>query len=92
MIKDQNAVVLQHGVVLSQRLAPVTLLEQMGEGITKADHRIELSMDIAVEKAPIRLGRAQELIAITGIPEGPGKHVGAAIGTDNIKSFFQQTD
>ena len=49
-------------------------------------------MNVTVEKTPIRLRCPQQLITVTSIAKRPGQHVGAAIRTDHIKSFLQQSD
>ena len=55
LVEDQHAVVFQHGVEFGQCLASILLIEHMSERISQTDNRVEFSMHVAIEKAPVGL-------------------------------------
>ena len=64
----------------------------MGERVTQANHRIEGPVNITVQKAPIGLGRPQQLVAVTGIAKGARQHVWTAVGADHIEPLLEESN
>ena len=90
LVEDQEAVVIENGVKLSQGLAPILFLEQVGEGVAETDDGIEGLVDIAVEETPVRLHRAQEVSSVTGVVESLAQHHCVAVGTDDVEASLEQ--
>ena len=53
LVEDQDAVMLECGVELGQRAAPIVLVEQMGKAVAEANNGVELAVDPSIEPPPI---------------------------------------
>ena len=85
---------LEHRVELGERLAAVTLGEQVRERVAEADDRVVLAVHVAVEPAPVGLDHTQDVAAeLHAVVEGLGQHLGAAVGGDDgVEAFLEQAD
>jgi hypothetical protein len=92
LVDDQDAVVLERGVELGQRAAPVGLVVQMGEGIAEADDGVVLALDVAVEPAPVGLHRLEDQPALLAVVEGLGEHRRGAVGGRHVEAGLGQAD
>ena len=86
LVEDEDAVVLEHGIKLGQGPAAVFFVEHVGKGVAEADDRIKFAVYVAVEKAPIGLHRAQDMVALVAVLKGFGQHFGATVGADDFEA------
>ena len=92
LIEDQDAVVLEHRVELGQRLAAVPFVEQVGERVPQADDGVVLTVDVAVEPAPVGLDHAQDVPVLATVLESLREHLRTAVGGDRLETGLQELD
>ena len=90
LVQNEDAVVDQGRVEFSQGLASVLLGKEVGEGITQADHGVELVVNVAGQPAPVGLDGPHDEPMVPCVLEGLGQHLRAPVRADDVEPGLEE--